>query len=109
MRIELYNIEYQQRDQQRDPSYPTQNDGLKQIDALLERDDEQRCHGGGKRGDHTRNKNVSGIGRPHAGAVSNDRYGNKGKARGMQGQEHHLRIGGRGFAAIELLEALHGL
>ena len=86
-----------------------QQRAAEQVDALIERGDNDTGQRREERGQKDGNEDVGRLGGTHLCTIDEDAHGNDGQSRGVEHQEHNHGIGGRVFLLVQLLHLLHGL
>ena len=82
---------------------------VEEVDALVERRDDDACQRREERGQQDGDEDVGGLGGAHLCAVDEDADGDDGQAAGVQYEEHNHGVRRRVLLRVQLLHLLHGL
>ena len=86
-----------------------QQRAVEQVDALIERGDNDTGQRREERGQKDGYKDVGGLSRTQLCTIDEDGDRDERQATGVEHQEHNHGIGGRVFLLVQLLHLLHGL
>ena len=106
---QLREAPYDAGHQQTGTTEGEQHDAVEQVDALVERRDDNTGQRREERGQEDGDEYVGRLGRSHLCAIDHDADRNEREARRVEHEEHNHGVGGRVLLGVQLLHLLHGL